>query len=619
MGIQADGFFVMRPFVWNKHKDINEPTQKAIILHEGGREDLILQVKYEGPVEEFGWLIPVPSLPTVQKASMKCFYELSRYTQEHLEPRPVHMGLSTGAAKDQERDPVKVIEVKTVGAYEVAVLSTETTGSLKSWLDENQFAFPEDKAGVIDSYIKRHWYFVAVRIQLGKGDHFQLGAGSKPKENTSTSDFLTKRKLAKGELHPLHLSFASEQCVFPLKISSLNGNPSEIQIYVLSREPLIEKSLYEEQLRERRRRRRESAERSEELKRRLKLEPAPAASVPPKPIIEKPLKRRFGPDAPLLYGQVTKKELPRCAKQLPVLKAESWWLAKQTLSFEPEEMRDLEFQPAIRVLAEKLADEAGYDAAFNLTRFGSNAVPVLVTALRSTNPTVRIHAASIAWRFADRELVEQLGALLKDSEPKVRKYATEAVARHWTPQLAEVLVGLLSDENRDVRQAASDGLRHHPEDTSKFIPAFQEMLTKENHPGQAAALRLLLELRVTIPREDLLRLFKSRQEDSLASAYGLLWKTQITCEEAAPLLHNPTLMGRQLGLKVLYQNGSRQAVELAIPMLRDPDERVKSSVHRLLQRLTGQDLPPDPPEKWEQWWTENGSTFTPKEQPSLKP
>src|SRR5712692_4229751 len=76
----ADGCFVFR---WNKQKDINEPTQKAIILHDQNREDLILQVKYEGPAEDFGWLIPVPGQPEVRKGSMQPFYELSRLTQEH--------------------------------------------------------------------------------------------------------------------------------------------------------------------------------------------------------------------------------------------------------------------------------------------------------------------------------------------------------------------------------------------------------------------------------------------------------------------------------------------------------------------------------------------------------
>jgi hypothetical protein len=77
----ADGCFVFR---WNKAVDINEPTQKAIIVHDAGREDLLLQVKYEGPLKEFGWLIPVPTLPSVKKGSMEPFYEVSQLTQRRF-------------------------------------------------------------------------------------------------------------------------------------------------------------------------------------------------------------------------------------------------------------------------------------------------------------------------------------------------------------------------------------------------------------------------------------------------------------------------------------------------------------------------------------------------------
>src|SRR5882762_1106222 len=107
----ADGCFVFR---WNKQKDINEPTQKAIIFHHQNREDLILQVKYEGPAEDFGWLIPVPGQPEVRKGSMQPFYELSRLTQERFREGVMHntMGMARGGTDDE----VKVIEVKTVGA-----------------------------------------------------------------------------------------------------------------------------------------------------------------------------------------------------------------------------------------------------------------------------------------------------------------------------------------------------------------------------------------------------------------------------------------------------------------------------------------------------------------------
>ena len=64
----ADGTLVAPKFVWDEHKDINEPTQKAIIVYDQGQEDLVLQVKYEGPLDEFGWLVRFPASQPCRKA-----------------------------------------------------------------------------------------------------------------------------------------------------------------------------------------------------------------------------------------------------------------------------------------------------------------------------------------------------------------------------------------------------------------------------------------------------------------------------------------------------------------------------------------------------------------------
>ena len=237
---RADGCFV---FVWNKQKDINEPTQKAILLHDQGREDLVLQVKYEGPAEDFGWLVPVPGLPEVRKGSMECFYELSRLTQERWSDRQDQSRATLGAAEESRAGRVKVIEIKTVGAYEVAVLSSGNAASLAEWLEANHFVFPKDKQGLLDSYVQKHWYFVAVRINP-EGSGFALKSGPQKKAAIAPS---TRSKLAKGELHPLVLSFPSAKCVFPLAISAVNGKPSEVSLYVLSAEPLMSRVIFEKQ------------------------------------------------------------------------------------------------------------------------------------------------------------------------------------------------------------------------------------------------------------------------------------------------------------------------------------------------------------------------------------
>ena len=242
----ADGCFV---FKWNKKIDINEPTQKAIIVHDGGREDLLLQVKYEGPLEQFGWLIPVPNVPTVEKGSMQPFYELSQLTQRRFGGWGGGR-LSSRSATGAADEAVKVIEIKTVGAYEVAILSATDSGSLGRWLQVHDYSIPEGKAGIIDEYIQKNWYFVAANIQLDRNVAFKLVSATAPKDTTmpETARKVIEQRLSSGELHPLLISFDTPRCIFPLKISAVGGKPSEVSVYVLSAEPLVNRFIFDKEL-----------------------------------------------------------------------------------------------------------------------------------------------------------------------------------------------------------------------------------------------------------------------------------------------------------------------------------------------------------------------------------
>lgn len=197
---RADGCFV---FKWDKKTDINEPTQKAIIVHNAGREDMLLQVKYEGPLNEFGWLIPVPSLPTVQKGSMEAFYELSQLTQRRfgVQQSETRGDLAPPNAAGPA-DPVKVIAIKTVGAYEVAILSAKDSGSLARWLELHGYSLAGGKSAVVDDYIRKGWYFVAAKIQLDQPVDVKIAADSSLKQSklSSQEQKAVRRKLSSGEL-----------------------------------------------------------------------------------------------------------------------------------------------------------------------------------------------------------------------------------------------------------------------------------------------------------------------------------------------------------------------------------------------------------------------------------
>ncbi|HLX94997.1 MAG TPA: DUF2330 domain-containing protein [Verrucomicrobiae bacterium] len=616
----ADGCFVVSKFVWDKHKDINEPTQKAIIVYDAGREDLILQVKYGGPVEEFGWLVPVPSPPTVQKGSMQCFYELSRYTQLHLEPRYGVPGTATANSMDlgnEKTEPVKVIETKTVGAYEVAVLSTRDTGALKNWLAANGFSYPRDEAGVLDAYVKQHWYFVATRIRLGKGNGFQIMTGT-PRQVPEIQSEL-KQKLASGELHPLQISFASDQCVFPLRISSLNGRPSEVQVLVLAGEPLMEKGMFEKELPEAYRLGREQAAINAENFRKGLLSQLKAQygdSPPPLTAAdERRIQRMRETPAPAPndfppFIQVTTQDLPDCGRQIPRLAGKSWWLTRQTWAFQPEEMRDLEFQPALPVFAGELGTEYGYLAAQGLASLGTEAVPVLISALQSGNPAMRVQAASVINPLRDPRLAKCLPELFKDSEPEVRRNAALAAQDNWNPGFVEPLIGLFRDNDDEVRQAATACLAQHPEDTAGYAPRFRKMLKEQSPEIKASALRMLVNLREKFSRAELLQLAAVPQNEVVGMAVYELGDTPISCTEAVPLLHNPEPLARIFGLIALLDNANTQSVDLALPLLNDPNAFVKKRAAATLRVLTGQHFPPDQPTQWEKWWAANRATFT---------
>ncbi len=627
--VSADGGFVISKFVWDKHKDINEPTQKAILVYDEGSEDLILQVKYEGPVDEFGWLIPVPNLPTVQKGSMKCFYELSQFTQQRFEPELQMMsaGLASDKSEGNPEPPIKVIEIKTIGAYQIAVLSAKTSGALAKWLDANRFYFPKDKADVLDAYIKQQWYFVAVKINLAS--RFAL--------------FPTHRKLARGELNPLQISFASDHCVFPLKISSINGKPSEVQIYVLSPEPLLERTLLEKRLPMIYSNDVAVAVRRAQTMRNLRLinmafqihsaggMPHGPSSLPPlSPQDERVLQQakqtpEANPNELLPFVKVTKADLPETSKWIPRLADKTWWLTKRTWTFQPGEMRDLQFEPALPAFAEMLGSKYGYFAAASLTPFGANAVPVILAAMQSTNPTVRINAArnftggywgysSLGYRaIRDSRLTEAAVTWLKDSEPAVRYAGVQMLTDYstWNPKNAKSLVAMLRDEDASVRRAAAFALPQFHDDMEKYIPIFQQMLKDKKTGVQWSGLEMLQRLQVEIPHKDLLAFFKSSDPETLGVAFTQLTRQdeKISDDEALALLQNPQPVARLLGLRVLDQNPEKQSVELSLPLLQDPDELVRLKADQTLCALTGQQFTEDQAEEWAGWWMANKVNF----------
>lgn len=428
----ADGLFVTK-WKWNKQIDINEPTQKAIILYDAGREDMLLQVKYEGALSEFGWLVPVPTLPKIEKGSMEPFYELSPVTQTQFGDSKGGrlFGMQAASAHYSE---VQVIEIKTVGAYEVAVLSASETGSLERWLKSHGYSIPAGKSEIVEDYVRKGWYFVAAKIDLSRGTGFKMVAATSPKDDdrAARSEKQIQKKLASGELHPLLLSFDTPQCVFPLKISAAAGKPSEVSLYLLSAKPLLNKSLFDEAMEKldqrkaqwmRDKPRRQEIHRTQmqnmqamslayqmyapDLPNGLRTRRGWRSNLPPGAIAalaraqvprmpDESLDESFyaSPEELLHCMRMSPQQLTKTTRGLPRLKGREWYLTKVIRTFAPGEMRDLEFEPAIPALITAMRGPAGRIAAEVLSQFGADGLSALGTGCEASDSVARANATA---------------------------------------------------------------------------------------------------------------------------------------------------------------------------------------------------------------------------------
>jgi Uncharacterized protein conserved in bacteria (DUF2330) len=590
----ADGCFV---FKWNKAIDINEPTQKAIIFHDSGREDLLLQVKYEGPLENFGWLIPTPNLPDVKEGTMEPFYELSKLTQKHWgAENGTHQGrgvptLSAGSAED-----IKVIQIKTVGAYEVSILSPKNAGSLQRWLKAHGYSFPEGKSEIVEEYIRQGWYFTAAKIELNKGLGFKMAPATTPKEALSAAKARStlQTKLSSGELHPLLISFDTSRAVFPLKISAVGGKPSEVSVYVIAAEPLLNRFIYKQSVEMLGKQYNQwEAEKSVRQEQRLKTRRNMSAlripffldsfySKDPRDSIRESkrdytredilaLAREeeiamptenlgeifYAPQGDMLQClRLNTSEIPVCAKSFSRLKKGDWYLTKLVHTFAPTDMRDLEFEPALPALARTLSQPAGQIAAQTLAQLGPKAQVYLTQACRSTNSMERLNAVigietSRAPGFGDT-----LAVLLKDPMPAIRLHALRALDAHPESRFVDTIVALLRDPNREIRDEAYGLLENESADRTPFYLT----LTRDPDPNvRMSAIGIAGRINRYAPSDKVF-------------------------QEALRLLKDPNEEVRTVALHTLYQMRAQDVPRAELlPFLSSPDATVRGMASVLLR------------------------------------
>ena len=218
----ADGGFISPAGL-----DIYEPNQLALLRYDEATqtEDLIVYARFQGRARDFGWIIPVPSLPTLETADGMLLWECARLTAPLYRRRgdwgctgqdPGDYAAPAGGRDNDitvyQEQALGIYRALTVGANDASVLAD----SLAAW----GYLHVENRARVLAAlqfYVEKSWYFVALKTDTARQPE-DPGYG-----------------YWAGGIDPVHLRFESAAPVYPMRISALSAiEGTEVLIYALA-------------------------------------------------------------------------------------------------------------------------------------------------------------------------------------------------------------------------------------------------------------------------------------------------------------------------------------------------------------------------------------------------
>jgi MYXO-CTERM domain-containing protein len=198
---------------------IVQAGERILFSHEDGMVTAHIQIQYAGDAAEFGWLLPLPSVPRLELGIDELFAQLTDATQPKY--RLNRQGndvcgwnrqLAARAGTDAEASPpnaddgVVVVE-DSVGPYDYAVLKADTRDEMFRWLVDNGYFIPTGTEDVVGPYVREGAYFLALKLRKGN---------------------------SAGDIAPVVVRYASDLPMIPLILTSVAANPDMgVQVWVL--------------------------------------------------------------------------------------------------------------------------------------------------------------------------------------------------------------------------------------------------------------------------------------------------------------------------------------------------------------------------------------------------
>ena len=164
---------------------IDKTSEQIIFRQDGDITTMMVRIRYAGEPQDFSWVIPVPSEPTISTGSDLLFTDLE------LATRPVFNLQRSGSscavaspsavttATAQLNDPVtqnvadldvQVDESLDVGPFEATVLQSDNSADLEQWLTGNGYVLSGRGALLLEDYVQAGMKFVALKLRSDQNE-----------------------------------------------------------------------------------------------------------------------------------------------------------------------------------------------------------------------------------------------------------------------------------------------------------------------------------------------------------------------------------------------------------------------------------------------------------------
>lgn len=206
--------------------------ETSAVLWDGRTEQIVMRLTVSGDADKAAWIMPVPSRAELKLGDGQLFDRLDRVvepvekTRHYFWPRDGDWpfdgdeggdGAKSGAAPGSAgAPPVTVLGSGTLGPFQFAQLAATDPAALEAWLRDNGFRMPDGLAGALRPYVDQGWEYVAVRLTPAPA-----GGTARP-------------AALGGELDPLHLTFASDRLVYPMRLSQRATNAQTLNLFVFA-------------------------------------------------------------------------------------------------------------------------------------------------------------------------------------------------------------------------------------------------------------------------------------------------------------------------------------------------------------------------------------------------